>query len=95
MEMTKRYNKNSSMVARRVANEVVLVPIRQNVGDLQNIYTMNEVGARIWELLDSGEAVADIILAISSEYELEQTQAEADVIDFLDHLESVGAIDVA
>jgi hypothetical protein len=91
--MTKRYNKNSSTVSRKVANEIVLVPIRQNVGDLQNIYTMNEVGSRIWELLDSGEEVADIILTISSEYEVEKTQAEADVIDFLEHLESVGAID--
>jgi len=95
MEMTKRYNKNSSMVARRVANEVVLVPVRQNVADLQRIYTTNEVGARIWELIDSGETVADIILTISSEYEVEQKQAEADVIEFLDHLESVGAIDSA
>lgn len=95
MEMTKRYNKNSSMVARRVANEVVLVPVRQNVADLQRIYTTNEVGARIWELIDSGKTVADIILTISSEYEVEQKQAEADVIEFLDHLESVGAIDSA
>jgi len=83
------------MVARRVANEVVLVPVRQNVADLQRIYTTNEVGARIWELIDSGETVADIILTISSEYEVEQKQAEADVIEFLDHLESVGAIDSA
>ena len=95
MEMTKCYNKNSSMVARRVANEVVLVPIRQNVGDLQSIYTMNDVGARVWELLDSEQSVGDIIFTISSEYEVEQKQAEADVIDFLDHLESVGAIDAA
>ncbi len=80
------------MVSRRVADEVILVPIRQNVGDLQSIYTMNEVGARIWELLDSEGAVAEIVSALSMEYEVEQAQAEADVVGFLAQLESIEAI---
>jgi len=83
------------MVARRVADEVILVPIRQNVGDLQSIYTMNEVGARIWELLDSEGTAADMVSAIGREYEVEQAQAEADVVDFLAKLESIGAIALA
>ena len=93
MELTKSYHKSSSMVARRVSSEVILVPIRQNVGDLQSIYTLNEVGARIWELLDSEETVADIVSAVVKEYEVEQPKAEADLADFLAQLESIGAID--
>ena len=92
MKLTKSYHKNSSMVARRVADEVILVPIRQNVGDLQCIYTLNEVGARIWELLDTEATMADIASALSKEYKVEQVQAEADLVDFLAQLESIGAI---
>lgn len=92
MELTKCYRKSSSMVSRSVAEEVIIVPIRQNVGDLQCIYSMNEVGARIWELLDSKGAVADIISTISREYEVERIQAQAEVVDFLAKLESIGAI---
>jgi hypothetical protein len=92
VELTKSYCKDSSMVARRVADEVILVPIRQNVGDLQCIYTLNDVGARIWELLDSEGTVADMVSAVTKEYEVEQPKAEADLVDFLAQLESIGAI---
>ena len=92
MELTKSYYKSSSIVSRSVAEEVILVPIRQNVGDLQSIYTMNEVGARIWGLLDSRGTVADIVSTISREYEVEQGKAEVEVVDFLAKLESIGAI---
>ncbi len=92
MELKKRYHKDSSMVARKVAEEVILVPIRQNVGDLQSIYTVNEVGARIWELLDSEKNVSDIVETLIEEYDIEHAKAEADAIEFLSQLESIGAI---
>jgi len=39
-DMKSRYEKDSMMVARKIDNELILVPIRQNVGDLQCIYTL-------------------------------------------------------
>ena len=92
MEITACYHKNSSMVGQRVSTEVILVPVKQNVTDLQCIYTLKNVGARIWELLDSEETVAGIVSVLTNEYEVERPQAETDVIDFLAQLESVGAI---
>ncbi len=92
MGITRCYQKSSMVVSRRVADEVILVPIRQNVGDLQRIYTMNEIGARVWELLDGKGTVADMVSAIGSEYEVEPAQAEADVVGFLAQLESIGAV---
>ena len=46
------FQKDPNIVSRKIADEVILVPIRHNVGDLESIYTLNEVGARIWELVD-------------------------------------------
>ena len=46
------YKKSDSIVSRRIADEFILVSIRQNVGDLESIYTLNETAARIWELID-------------------------------------------
>ena len=93
MELTRCYQKNSSMVSRRVANELILVPIRQNVGDLQCIYTMNEIGARIWELLDNEGTVTKIVSAVAKEYDGEQPKVEDDLVDFLAQLVSIGAIE--
>lgn len=39
------YQRDKSIVSRTIEEEVILVPIRQNVGDLESIYTLNEVGA--------------------------------------------------
>ena len=86
------YRHDSSIVAREIAGEVILVPIRQNVGDLESIYTLNETAARIWALVDgerSPEAIRD---AIVEEFEVSQAEAERDVEDLLAQLEAVSAI---
>ncbi|MBI2859305.1 MAG: PqqD family protein [Chloroflexi bacterium] len=90
--MTTRYEKDTTMVTREIAGEMILVPIRQNVGDLQCIYTLNEVGARIWKLLDEKGTLADIVSTLVTEYEVEREQAEADMTGFLAEMESIGAM---
>ena len=48
-DLMKSFVKDPNIVSRKIAGEVILVPIRKNVGDLESIYTLNEVAARIWE----------------------------------------------
>jgi len=86
------YGKSQAMVFRKIEDEIILVPIRNNVGDLQSIYTLNEVAGRIWELLDGKNSEADIVNVLTSEFEVTPEQARADVADFLRELEHVGAI---
>ena len=90
--MTRCYEKDNSMVARQVAGEMILVPIRQNVGDLAHMYTLNDVASHIWQLINGGTTVDDIVSVMTQEYEVEAQQAEADVIEFLSQLEEIGAI---
>jgi hypothetical protein len=86
------YEKDGMMVGRKIADETVLVPISQNVADLTYMYTLNNVGSRIWELLDGGTTVEKIAAALVREYEVEYPQAEADVIEFLEQMKEVGAV---
>ena len=90
--MTGHYKKDSLMVARKIGNELILVPIRQNVGDLQYFYTLNDVASRIWELLNGGTTVEEMVSALTREYEVKPQQAKADVVDLLAQLEEIGAI---
>ncbi len=91
--MTTLYaKKDDSVVTRNVGGECILVPVRQDVGDLQYIYTMNGVGARIWGILDGGKSVGEIASVIAREYEVEVSQAEADVADFLKQLQGIGVV---
>ena len=80
------------MVFRKIEDETLLVPIRSNVGDLESIYVLNGTGARIWELLDGKLSATGIRDIIGSEYDVTPEDAERDVKEFFESLESVGAI---
>ncbi len=90
--LEKRFAKDPSIVSRKIADEFILVPIRQKVGDVESIYTMDEVASRIWELIDGEKRVEEIREAIVGEFEVSPEEAEVDLIKFLQQLEEIGAV---
>jgi Mg2+/Co2+ transporter CorC len=86
--LKKRYRKSDSIISRKIDDEFILVPIRQDVGELSSIYTLNEVAARIWELIDGKCTVEDIREKIVEEYEVEFQAAEEDIRYYLKQMES-------
>ena len=92
MDGTSCFARNEAIVARRIGDEFILVPIRQRAGEVDSIYTLNEVGALIWELLDGQTNLGAIRDAIVEEFEVSPEQAEADLMAFVGQLASVGAI---
>lgn len=89
------YRKNGAVVARKIADEVVLVPICDNLRRVPHVYTMNRVGARVWELIDGTRTLDGIAEVLVQEYEVDLPQAKADVASFLKDLKTAGAIDPA
>ena len=49
-------------------------------------YTLDEVGARVWELCDGTRCVADLVSTIQAEYDAPADMIEADILDLLDEL---------
>jgi len=93
MDLLKKvYKKSDSLVSRKIADEFILVPIRQNVGDLESIYTLNEVGARFWELIDGKKKVEEIKDKIVEEFEVMPEEVEKDLIELLQKLEKIEGI---
>lgn len=86
------FNKEKDLVTRCVAGETIIVPVKSNVGDLDYIYTLNEVGSIVWELIDGERSVGQIIAAVHNAYEVTEEEAEKDTLDFLDSLEKAGLI---
>jgi len=80
------------MVFRKIADECLLVPIRQNVAEVESIYVINEVGGRIWELIDGKRSFQDVVDNIVAEFEVHPPEAAADVLQFLLQLEALGGI---
>lgn len=86
------YKKTDSIVSRKIADELILVPIRQNVGDLESIYTLNETAGRIWELIDGKISVREIRERIVEEFEVTSEEAEKDLVEHLQQLQGIKAI---
>jgi hypothetical protein len=90
--LEKVYKKSDSVVFRKIGEEYILVPIRQDVGDLESIYTLNETAARIWELTDGKTQASKIKEKIVEEFDVEPEEAEKDLIEHLQQLEEIKAI---
>jgi coenzyme PQQ synthesis protein D (PqqD) len=88
----KIYQKSPDMVARKVVDEVILVPVRSKVDDVNSIYALNELAARIWELIDGTRRVADIRDQLVAEFEVSQGDAERDLLVLLEQLDEIGGI---
>jgi len=86
------YERNPNYIFRKVVDELVLVPIRQDVADMDCIYTMNPVGAFIWEKLGEGVTLAKLQAALVDEFDVDPQTATADLREFLQELEAVDAI---
>lgn len=87
-----RFERNSDYVYRRIADEAVLVPIHQQVADMDCLYTMNPVGAFVWERLDGSATQAQILAAMLDEYDAEPAVIAADLDAFLREMVAIGAI---
>ena len=90
--LEKVYKKSDAMVSRKIGDEFILVPIRQDVGDLESIYTLNETAARIWELIDGKTQANEIKEKIVEEFDVKPEEAEKDLIEHLQQLEGIKAI---
>jgi hypothetical protein len=87
-----RYERNPEFIFRRIVDELILVPIHQDVADMDCIYTMNGVGAFIWENLDGRATLADLQAAIVEQYKVDPEAAAADLLEFVQELESASAV---
>jgi hypothetical protein len=84
-----------AVVARVVAGETLIVPVRAKVADLASIYSLNGTGSLIWKLLGSPRTVAQLATAVAQEYqEVGPAQVERDVTEFVSEMKAMGLVEV-
>ncbi len=81
-----RFIRNREVVSRQIEGELVIVPIRRGVGDLNSLYTLNSVGSILWEFLTEGHTLPEMVQRVCDEFEVSSKQAQADIQEFLGSL---------
>ncbi len=87
MEANKYPAPHPQVAARIVDGSAVIV-----LSDSGTVTVLNEVGTRVWELIDGARSVGAIAQTIESEYEVSLEQATQDVDELLQRLLDAQAI---
>jgi hypothetical protein len=73
-----------SVVTRKTGNDYVLIPVSNNIADMDSVYTLNETGTFIWEHIDGKNTILEIIDALTQEFEINKDTATEDVLSIID-----------
>ena len=92
IDLEQCYQRSESFVFRRIENETILVPIKDNVGDMGSIYNLNEMGAFVWEHLDGEQNLKNIKDKILAEYDVSSKEAQDDLNEFMTDLLEIQAV---
>ena len=92
MEPDTVFARNEQVVSRKIVDELILVPMRKDVADMETLYTLNEVGARVYELIDGKRSMGEIVSVVVSEFDVTDQQAETDVLEFIEQLLEIESI---
>jgi len=88
----RRYARNPDFIYRRIVDESVLVPIHNNVADMDCIYTLNGMGAFLWEHLATPATRVELEAAVMGEYDADPDVLVKDLENFLAEMVSIGAL---
>ena len=80
------------MVSRTIEDETILMPLYKTSDEINCIYTLNDVAARIWELIDGKRNLAQIKKKLSEEFEATEKEMDKELNKFLEDLHKVKAI---
>jgi hypothetical protein len=78
--------RGADVVSREIAGETLVVPIRKGVGDLDSVYTFNELGARLWLMLEQGRTAEELAEWVRVTFNVPVERAFGDVARFISEL---------
>lgn len=84
--------RQGEVVARVIAGETILVPVRGRKGDLDAIYNLNAVAGYIWNRIDGRTTLRQLVDGVCSEFEVAPETAEADTRQFVAALREAGLV---
>lgn len=79
-------NIKKEFIIREIAGEHLLVPTGETTFTFNGLITMNDVGAFIWNNLESAEDEAKLLSLILDEYEIDEATTKKDMTEFLEKL---------
>ena len=78
---------SSDVVAREIDGALIIVPLTSGMGDMEDdLFSMNETGMAIWNMLDGKNTVQEVVEALAQQYRAEPAEIERDVAGIVGEL---------
>ncbi len=85
--LNKKFTKNPAVISKKIDNETILVPLKSQVSDMDNLFTLNPVGAFIWDNIDGETSVLQIIQKIKLNFDTAGADVKKETINLMKELE--------
>lgn len=76
----------SKFVAREVGNELILVPLANNVAKMSELFTLNETAKFIWEKSGEVTTLDEMGVEMCRAFNIDSETAHIDIATFVEHL---------
>ena len=74
-------------IIREVAGSFIVVAVGSAVKDFNGIVNLNETGAFLWKILESGATKEELLAKMTEEYDVDEETARKDIDAFIDKLQ--------
>ena len=92
MRLNSIYRQTDNIVTRKVMDETLLVPISGDIASMDEIYTLNDTGAFIWQALDGTSSLAKIKEQLAKSFDAESSVVETDLLEIIGELAEAGLV---
>jgi hypothetical protein len=83
------FEKKSQFATRKVGNELVLVPLKNNIATMNEMFTLNEVACFIWESIDGRNNENVILTQVIEAFDIDLKTAEVDYDAFIENISKI------
>ncbi len=87
IDINKCYSISDDVIARNIEDEIIIVPLTTGIGDLDDdLYTLNETGKAVWDLLDGSSTLKQIVDKLGEEFNATNETIKNEVIGLCQEL---------
>lgn len=80
-------------IVRRLADDIVAIPVGQTALDFNGMILLNEVSKVIWDCLSNAASLEQIVAAVTEAFDVSAREAEADILECLSRLRETGLLE--
>ena len=83
----------TNLVLRQVADTWTVLPLGKDIINFDGMLTLNETGVMLWQMLEKGAEKADLVTAVTAEYDVSEEEASVDIDAYLAKLVQAGCLE--